>query len=137
MFVSELGQDSANPSTELSNWDFLQDELFPEPDLFVPAVPQAAGTSLASSDNTREKNRIAQKRFRQRKKVHPHQVLSDHSNFVRMFPFDTGEGSNNRSTAGRNHLAASQSQTQTERTRSQKQLAGESCFTQQAAELTG
>ena len=79
MFVSELGQDIANPSNELSNWDFLQDlELVPEPDQFVPSVSQAAGTGLVSADNTKEKNRLAQKRFRQRKKVHPHHALSDH-----------------------------------------------------------
>ena len=79
MFVSALGQDTANPSTELSGWDLLSDlGLFPAPDNIAYSVPQAVGSGLASSDNTKEKNRLAQKRFRQRKKVHVHQVLSDH-----------------------------------------------------------
>lgn len=77
MFVTGLGQDIANPPTELSSWDFLPDlDLFPEPDNIAFSVPQAAGPSLASSDNTKEKNRLAQKRFRQRKKVHAHLVLN-------------------------------------------------------------
>ena len=75
MFVSGLGQDITNSSTELANWDFLQDlELVP--DQPVSSVPQAADTGLVSSDNTKEKNRLAQKRFRQRKKVHAHRALS-------------------------------------------------------------
>lgn len=79
MFVSGIGQDTVNPSSELSGWDFLPDlDLFPEPDNIAYSVPQAVGSGLASSDNTKEKNRLAQKRFRQRKKVHAHRVLNDH-----------------------------------------------------------
>ena len=130
MFVSGLGQDFADPSAELSNWDFLQDlEMVAAPDQFVPSMPQAAGTGLVSSDNTKEKNRLAQKRFRQRKKVHTHRVLSDQCDSSTTLCLVTGEGSNNRSTAGRNHVRATQSQTETEGTRIQKQLAGENCFT--------
>lgn len=68
MFVPGLGQDIANPSTELYNWDVLQD-LETVPDQFVSSVSQAAGTGQVSPENTKEKNRLAQKRFRQRKKV--------------------------------------------------------------------
>lgn len=70
MLVSGLGQDIASPSTELSGWDFLTDlDLVPEPDNIAFPVPQAAASGLASSDKNKEKNRLAQKRFRQRKKV--------------------------------------------------------------------
>ena len=81
MFASGLGPDIADPSAELSYCNFLQDlELVVEPGQLVPSVPQAVGTCLVSSDNTKEKNRLAQKRFRQRKKVHPQRVPSHHCN---------------------------------------------------------
>lgn len=67
---TEVPQADSN-STELTTWDFLQDLDFgPEPDAAIFAVPQEAACVKASnSERLKEKNRKAQKRFRERKKV--------------------------------------------------------------------
>lgn len=57
------------PSADLSSWDFLQDldfghDLDLHNDLSVAAGPQATAT-----ERVKERNRKAQQRFRQRKKV--------------------------------------------------------------------
>ena len=71
-------EDLANPSAELSNWDFLQDlDFVPEPDTFVTSLPQETASDLSASTTIKEKNRQAQKRFRQRKKVHALPVYRD------------------------------------------------------------
>ena len=76
MFLSGHGGQDLNPSAQLSSWDFLQDlDLVPEPDHILPSLTQSAKPGLASLDNTKEKNRLAQKRFRQRKKVRSDHVL--------------------------------------------------------------
>ena len=69
-------QDLANPSGELSNWDFLQDLDF-VPEKFLASVPQGTAPDFSASTSTKEKNRQAQKRFRQRKKVHALPVFRD------------------------------------------------------------
>ena len=55
-------------SAELSSWDFLQDlDFVSEPDSVLAAVPKSTATALSSSLSAREKNRIAQQKFRKKK----------------------------------------------------------------------
>ena len=74
MFASEepnqVPQADSN-STELTTWDFLQDLDFgPEPDAAIFSVPQESSCAKTSnSERLKEKNRKAQKRFRERKKA--------------------------------------------------------------------
>lgn len=67
---TEIPQADSN-STELTTWDFLQGLDFgPEPDAAIFPVPQdSSGVKASNSERLKEKNRKAQKRFRERKKV--------------------------------------------------------------------
>ena len=76
MYASEVPTDipqADSNSTELTTWDFLQDlEFGPEPDAAIFSVPQSGtGVKSSNSERLKEKNRKAQKRFRERKKVSP------------------------------------------------------------------
>ena len=64
-----LHADSKSP--ELTSWDFLQDVDFGlETELGGSSLPQDCATGTVSkSERQKEKNRIAQKRFRDRKKA--------------------------------------------------------------------
>lgn len=57
-------------STDLSNWDFLQDlDFLQDPDPDDNAVFQAAKPEVTTNERLKEKNRKAQQRARQKKKV--------------------------------------------------------------------
>lgn len=67
---ADILQAERNPS-ELTSWDFLQDaelglgpELVGSSQLLLPA-----NSTLSSAERLKEKNRKAQKRFRERKKA--------------------------------------------------------------------
>ena len=74
MFASEMPPEipqTDSASAELTTWAFLQDLDFEqEPDVGVFSLPQgSADIQTSSSERLKEKNRKAQKRFRERKKV--------------------------------------------------------------------
>lgn len=74
MFASEVSTEipqSDSNSTELTTWDFLQDLDFgPAPDAAIFSVPHGSSdVKTNNSERVKEKNRKAQKRFRERKKV--------------------------------------------------------------------
>ena len=74
MFAPDLPTDilqAESNSPELTSWDFLQDVDFGlEPELGGSSQPQvSAKGTVSNSERLKEKNRKAQKRFRERKKA--------------------------------------------------------------------
>ena len=73
MFATDVSSDTLEVDgnlPELASWDFLQSLDFElEPELAGCPLPQSAVTVTSSSERLKEKNRKAQKKFRERKKV--------------------------------------------------------------------
>lgn len=57
------------PSADLSSWNFLQDLDFGHDLELHDELSPAAGPQVTASERVKERNRKAQQRFRQRKKV--------------------------------------------------------------------